>query len=128
MAETEKITVNLNIVDLGRIDLLVEQGFYSNRTDFIRAATRKELDVHGDVFRQSTTLQMVLGIASYTRQELENHRQKGEKLNIRVIGAVYLPADISPELACDTIQSLKIYGTLHASPAVKEALSDRMRN
>ena len=127
MAETEKITINMSAVDLGRIDLLVEEGFYSNRTDFIRTAIRKELDVHSEVVKQSVTRRTsALGVVIYDRQDLERYLQKNEKLEIRMVGAVYLADNISAELARAVIQSLKIYGVLHASQAVKDALADRM--
>ena len=128
MADTEKITINLSAVDLGRIDLLAEEGFYSNRTDFIRTAIRKELDVHADVVKESVTRTMsALGIVSYNRRTLEASLKKGQKLDIRMVGAVHLAKDITPDLARRSIQSLKVHGILRASPAVKEALADRTR-
>jgi len=127
MADTEKITINMSAVDLGRVDLLVEEGFYSNRTDFIRTAIRKELDVHGEVVKQTVARRTsVLGVMAYSRKTLEQHRRKGTKLDIRVVGAVYLDDDITPALARDTIQSLKVHGVLRARADVKEALAERM--
>jgi len=52
--DTEKMTINLGYVDLGHIDLMVQEGFYSNRTDFIRTAIRNQLERHADVVKQST--------------------------------------------------------------------------
>ena len=128
MADTEKITINLSAVDLGRIDLLADEGFYSNRTDFIRTAIRKELDAHRDVIEKSVTrTASALGLVVYTRRSLEECLQKGEKLAINVVGGVHLSRDIPPDLALNTIQSVKVYGVLRASQAVKEALADRMR-
>jgi Arc/MetJ-type ribon-helix-helix transcriptional regulator len=128
MADTEKITINLSGVDLGRIDLLAEEGFYSNRTDFIRSAIRKELEVHRDAVTQSVARgTAALGMLVYTRRTLEEYRKKNERLTIKVVGGVQLADDISPELARETIQSLKVYGVLRASQAVKDALADRMR-
>jgi Arc/MetJ-type ribon-helix-helix transcriptional regulator len=127
MADTEKITINMSAVDLGRVDLLVEEGFYSNRTDFIRTAIRKELDVHVDVVKQTVARRLsVLGVLVYTRKMLEAERRKGQKVDIRVVGAVYLAEDITPRLASETIRSLKVHGVLRASKAVKDALADRM--
>src|SRR3712207_8916575 len=51
--ETEKITSNLGVVDLGQIDLLVQEGFYANRTDFIRTAIRNQIAAHADAVKQS---------------------------------------------------------------------------
>jgi len=127
MTETEKITINLGAVDLGRIDLLAEEGFYSNRTDFIRTAIRKELDVHSDVVKQSVSRRSsVLGVAVYTRRGLEKCLKKKQRLEINVVGGVYLSDDIPPDLALGTIQSLKVHGVLRASQAVKDALADRI--
>src|SRR5713101_8181964 len=110
MTETEKITINLGAVDLGRIDLLAEEGFYSNRTDFIRTAIRKELDVHSDVVKQSVSRRSsVLGVAGYTRRVLEKCLEKKQRLEINVVGGVYLSDDIPPDLALGTIQSLKVH-------------------
>ena len=125
--ETEKITINLSAVDLGRIDLLAEEGFYQNRTDFIRAAIRKELDVHADVVKQSTSRRFsVLGVMTYNKRALERALEKKEKLDISVVGGVFIAKDVTPKLARDTIRSLKVHGVLRASDAVKEALADRM--
>ena len=128
MADTEKITINLSAVDLGRIDLLADEGFYSNRTDFIRTAIRRELDVHREVVAQSAARRSsVLGVAVYTRRDLEERERKREKLDINVVGGVHLAPDIPPDLARRTIGSLRVYGVLRASQAVKDALADRIR-
>ena len=127
MADTEKITINMGVVDLGQIDLLVEQGFYSSRTDFIRAAIRRQLDMHGDEVKQSVTRRaFVIGVLSYSRQELERRREKGEMLDVRVVGLVRLDSDITPDLARSTIESLTIRGVLRAPDSVKTALADRI--
>ena len=127
MADTEKITINMSAVDLGRVDLLVGEGFYSNRTDFIRTAIRKELDGHADVVKQTVARRRsVLGVMVYGRKALKSCRKKGDMLDIRVVGAVYLQDDVTPDLALETIRSLKVYGVLRANPALKEALGDRI--
>ena len=116
LPETEKITTNLGLVDLGQIDLLVREGFYSNRTDFIRTAIRGQLERHGDAVKQ------VIG-----RRELEAVRDAGEQLNIQVLGLAIIAPDVSAELARTTLASLEVLSALHASDAVKAALRDRMR-
>ena len=127
MPDTEKVTINLSAVDLGRIDLLAEEGFYSNRTDFIRAAIRRELDVHRDVVEKSATRRsLALGLLMYNRRMLEACERKRERLDIKVVGGVHLAKDITPDLARRTIRSIKVHGVLRASDAVKEALADRM--
>jgi Arc/MetJ-type ribon-helix-helix transcriptional regulator len=126
--DTEKITINLGPVDLGQIDLLVQEGFYSNRTDLIRTAIRNQLSVHNDVIRQTVTRKsMVLGLQHFSRADLEAVKQAGQKLQIQVLGLVSIGNDVTPELALETIEGLSILGTLHASPAVKEALAGRIR-
>ncbi|WP_210204573.1 CopG family transcriptional regulator [Microvirga sp. 17 mud 1-3] len=126
--ETEKITINLGYVDLGHIDLLVQEGFYSNRTDFIRTAIRNQLDRHGDAVRQSVARHRLdLGLHHYTRRDLEQVRAAGETLHIQVLGLAVIANDVSPELARDTIASIHVLGALQASPAVKAALGDRIR-
>jgi Arc/MetJ-type ribon-helix-helix transcriptional regulator len=126
--ETEKITINLGVIDLGQIDLLVQEGFYSNRTDFIRTAIRNQLATHTEVVKQTVARKtMVLGLQHYTRQDLETVRAAGQKLQIHVLGLASIAEDVSPELARDTIDSLVVLGALHASPAVKAALADRTR-
>lgn len=127
MPDTEKITINLSVVDIGQIDLLVEEGFYSSRTDFIRTAIRNQVNQHGDAVRQSITRNTAaLGAVGYSRADLEKFRAKGEKLKIRVVGLFALTSDVTPELARETIESLKVLGVFRASEAVKAALSDRM--
>jgi Arc/MetJ-type ribon-helix-helix transcriptional regulator len=126
--DSEKITINLGFVDLGRIDLMVQEGFYSNRTDFIRTAIRNQLERHAEVLKQSTVRKSLdLGLRNYCRQDLEAARRAGEMLEIHVLGLASIAADVTPELARATIASLVVLGALHASPAVKAALADRMR-
>jgi Arc/MetJ-type ribon-helix-helix transcriptional regulator len=127
-ADSEKITINLGYVDLGHIDLLVQEGFYSNRTDFIRTAIRNQLDRHSDAVKQSVARrQLDLGLRQYSRQDLEALRATGETLHIHVLGLAVIAADVSPDLARETIASVHVLGALQASPAVKAALSERIR-
>jgi Arc/MetJ-type ribon-helix-helix transcriptional regulator len=126
-AESEKITINIGYVDLGHIDLLVQEGFYSNRTDFIRTAIRNQLERHHDAVKQSVARQQLdLGLRQYGRQDLETVQAAGETLHIQVVGLVVIAADVSPALARATIASIRVLGALQASPSVKAALSDRI--
>ena len=125
--DNEKLTVNLGFIDLGHIELLVRNGFYSNRSDFIRTAIRNQLNNHAEVTRQATIrLTLELGLRNFTRPELEAVKAKDERLDIRVLGLATIADDVSPELARATIASLTILGALHASDAVKAALADRL--
>jgi Arc/MetJ-type ribon-helix-helix transcriptional regulator len=125
--DSEKITINLGFVDLGHIDLMVEDGFYANRTDFIRTAIRNQLDRQADAVRQSVTRKTLdLGLRHYSRMDLEAVRDRGESLHINVLGLVTLAPDVTPELARATIASVRVLGALHASPAVRAALADRI--
>ena len=127
-AESEKITINLGYIDLGRIDLLVQEGFYSNRTDLIRTAIRNQLATHGDVLKQTVARHsMVLGLQRYGRQDLERVRDAGEQLHIRVLGLASIDDDVPAKLATQTIASISVLGALRASSAVRAALSDRIR-
>ena len=126
-SDSEKITINLGYVDLGHIDLLVQDGFYSNRTDFIRTAIRNLFDRHTDAVKHSVTRQhLELGLRQYNRQDLEAAKAAGERLRIQVLGLAVIAADVPPELAAETIASVHVLGALHASPAVKAALGDRI--
>ncbi len=125
--ETEKITINLGVVDLGQIDLLVHEGFYSNRTDLIRTAIRNQLATHTEVVKQAVARKtMVLGLQRYTRQDLEAVRAVGQKLQIHVLGLASIADDVPPELARATIDSIFVLGVLQASSAIKAALADRI--
>src|SRR5258708_11412754 len=109
--KTEKITINLGLVDLGQIDLLVQEGFYSNRTDFIRTAIRNQLATHAEVVKQTVARKtLVLGLQHYTREDLEAMRAAGEKLQINVLGLASIADDVSPELALETIDSVAVLG------------------
>lgn len=126
--DSEKITINLGFVDLGQVDLLVAEGFYSNRTDFIRTAIRNQLDRHSDVVRQSVARHSVeLGLRHYGRADLEAARDAGQVLHIKVLGLASIAPDVTPELARQVIGSLSVLGALHASAEVKAALADRLR-
>ncbi len=127
MSETEKITINLGLVDLGQVDLLVQEGFYSNRTDFIRTAIRNQISTHAEVVRQTVARKtLVLGLEHYTRRDLEAVREAGETLEIKVLGLASIDEDVTPELALETIDSIVVLGALRASPAVKSALAGRI--
>ena len=129
MSETEKITINLGLVDLGQVDLLVQEGFYSNRTDFIWTAIRNQLATHADEVRQTVARKtLVLGLEHYTRRDLGAVREAGETLEIRVLGLASIDEDVSPELARETISSLVVLGALRTSSAVKSALEDRIQS
>jgi Arc/MetJ-type ribon-helix-helix transcriptional regulator len=129
MSETEKITVNLGLVDLGQVDLLVQEGFYSNRTDFIRTAIRNQISAHADVVKQTVARRtLVLGLEHYTRRDLEAVRDAGETLEIKVLGLASIDDDVGPELALQTIDSIVVLGALRASPAVKSALAGRIKS
>src|SRR3954471_5516335 len=126
--DSEKITINLGYVDLGHIDLLVQEGFYSNRTDFIRTAIRNQIERHSDVVRQAVTRKSVdLGLRHFTREDLEAAKEAGQMLEIRVLGLATIAPDVTPELARATIASLTVLGALHANAAVKAALADRIK-
>lgn len=127
--ELEKITINMAPVDLGQIDLLVQEGFYQNRTDFIRTAIRNQISAHADAVRQTVARKtLVLGLQHYTREDLEAVRAAGERLQIKVLGLASIADDVSPELARETIDSVVVLGAFRASPAVKTALADRIRS
>jgi Arc/MetJ-type ribon-helix-helix transcriptional regulator len=127
MAESEKITVNMSIVDLGKIDLLVAEGHYTNRTDCLRTAVRDLLARHArDIDGGTTRRALAVGLMHYDRADLEQRRERGERFAIRAVGMVHLADDIPPDLARDTIESLRVFGVLRCSDAVREALADRI--
>jgi Arc/MetJ-type ribon-helix-helix transcriptional regulator len=127
-SDTEKITINLGYVDLGQVDLMVQEGFYSNRTDFIRTAIRNQLERHADVVKKSAVRKSLdLGLRTYSRIDLEAARRAGEMLHINVLGLATIDQDVTPDLARATIASVSVLGALHATPAVKAALAGRMR-
>jgi Arc/MetJ-type ribon-helix-helix transcriptional regulator len=126
-SDSEKITINLGAIDLGQIDLLVQEGFYSNRTDLIRTAIRNQLGTHADALRQTVARRtLVLGLQEFSRRDLEAARKSGTKLRIHALGLVRIADDVSPALALQAIESIAVLGALHASPAVKAALAERI--
>src|ERR1700727_3353962 len=125
--DSEKLTLNLGFVDLGSIDLLVRDGFYSNRSDFIRTAVRNQLATHADTAKKAASrLTLELGLRTFTRKDLEEIQAAGDRLKIRVLGLVVITDDVTPDLARATIESITVLGALHASPEVKTALADRL--
>ena len=126
--ETEKLTINLGVVDLGQIDLLVQEGFYSNRTDLIRTAIRNQLATHSEEVKSTVARRtLVLGLQSLSRADLERARASGQMLHIQVLGLARIADDVSPELARATIASVEVLGAFHASAAVRRALADRTK-
>ncbi|MDH2312232.1 CopG family transcriptional regulator [Methylobacterium brachiatum] len=125
--DSEKITINLGFVDLGRVDLMVRDGFYANRADFIRTAVRNQLDRQEEAVRQSVARrQLRLGVSHYSRATLEAARDAGTPLHIQVLGLATVATDVTPELARAAIASVEVLGAFQASPAVKAALADRI--
>jgi Arc/MetJ-type ribon-helix-helix transcriptional regulator len=125
--ETEKMTVNVGVVDLGQVDLLVQEGFYSNRSDLIRTALRNQLALHADTVRQTVARRTLsVGLLHYGRAELEAVVAAGQRLQIQVVGLARIADDVSPELARTAIESVTVLGAFQASPAVRRALSDRL--
>jgi Arc/MetJ-type ribon-helix-helix transcriptional regulator len=128
IADSEKITINLGMIDLGQIDLLVSEGFYSNRTDLIRTAIRNQLATHADVVRQTVARRsLVLGMHHYSRADLEAAQAAGVRLQIQVLGMASIASDVPVELALATIESISVLGALHASNTLKAALAERIR-
>ncbi len=126
--DSEKLTINLGFVDLGSIDLLVRDGFYSNRSDFIRTAIRNQLATHADTAKQAASrLTLELGLRTFARHDLEAVQAAGERLKIRVLGLAIITDDVTPDLAKATIESITVLGALHAPAEVKTALADRLR-
>jgi Arc/MetJ-type ribon-helix-helix transcriptional regulator len=124
----EKMTINIGYVDLGQIDLLVQEGFYANRTDLIRTAIRNQLATHSDELKQAVARKtLVLGIQHFSAADLRALRKAKQTLRLRVLGLATIASDVTPELALATIESIVVLGALHASPAVKAALAARMR-
>lgn len=127
LVDSEKITINLGMIDLGQIDLLVSEGFYSNRTDLIRTAIRNQLNTHADVVRQTVARRsLVLGMHHYSRADLEAAQQAGIRLQIQVLGLASIANDVTVELALATIESISVLGALHASSSIKAALAERI--
>lgn len=127
MVDTEKITINISVVDLGRIDLLVEQGFYSTRTDFIRTAIRNHLNTHTSTIEDTVTRKSyIVGALIYNRTDFEKYLKRNEQVDIHVVGMLFITNDVTPELARATIKSIKVLGVLRASDELKEALADRI--
>ena len=123
----EKITINLGCVDLGQIDLLVQEGFYANRTDLIRTAIRNQLSAHGEAVRQVVARKtLALGIHHFAKKDLLALKASREKLDIRVLGLAVIDTDVTAELALATIESITVLGSLQASPAVRAALARRI--
>lgn len=127
LPDTEKVTINLGLVDLAQMDLLVEEGFYTNRTDFVRTAIRNLLQQHGEAIRQTVVRKrFVMGMQRYAKAELERSVANGEQLEIHVLGLATIDDDVTPELARAAIASIRVLGAFFAPAAVKAALADRI--
>lgn len=126
--ESEKLTLNLGYVDLGRIDLMVSEGFYANRSDFIRTAIRNQIASHHTTVEQSVTRNtMDLGVREFDKADLDNTIAAGQRLTVKVVGLVRIADDVTPELALAAFESIEVLGALQASTAVKKALAERIR-
>lgn len=127
LPESEKLTINLGFVDLGQIELLVQEGFYANRSDFIRTAIRNQIDRHAETVTKVIRRKSVdLGVRHITLAELQAVHAAGQMLDIRILGLAVIAADVPPDLARATIAAIQVLGALQASNAVKAALADRI--
>lgn len=127
MSRSEKLTVNLNVVDLGKVDVLVEEGFYSNRTDFIKTAVRNHLKDHEqDVENYITETQSAVGITYFNQADLLRKREKNERLKVNFVGLFWLANDVDPELAREVFASINVSGVFKADKKLKDALADRI--
>lgn len=127
VGETEKMTINLGVVDLGQIDLLVQEGFYSNRSDLVRTAVRNQIAVHSDALKQTVARRaLTLGLQHWSRAELELLKAAGEQVHIQVVGLARIADDVTPALARATVASVSVLGAFHAPAAVRRALADRI--
>lgn len=125
MVESEKITINMNVVDLGKVDLLVEQGFYSNRTDFIRSSIRKKLEMHAEEVKEIVIRKSyVVGVVRYSRKELEELRASSTKIDVKVVGLLMIAEDVDAELVEQTLSSVQVRGVLKAKAEVKSAIRE----
>lgn len=125
--DTEKMTVNIGVVDLGQVDLLVQEGFYANRSDLVRTAVRNQLAAHADVLKQTVARRtLTLGLLHCSRADLEQAVKSGQRLRIEVVGLARIANDVSPELARAAIESVSVLGAFHAPAPVRRALADRM--
>ncbi|RQP26014.1 CopG family transcriptional regulator [Piscinibacter terrae] len=125
--ETEKMTINVGVVDLGQVDLLVQEGFYSNRSDLIRTALRNQLALHSDVLKQTLARRtLTVGLQHFSRADLEQAVAAGQRLHIQVVGLARIADDVTPELARAAIESVTVLGAFQASTAVRRALSGRI--
>jgi Arc/MetJ-type ribon-helix-helix transcriptional regulator len=129
LPDSDKVTVNVGLVDLAQVDLLVHEGFYSNRTDFVRTAIRNQLQLHAEAIRQTVVRKrFVLGLHRYGRAELEQVAADGQQLDIHVLGLAVIEDDVPPELAARAIASVRVLGAFLAAPGVRQALADRIHN
>jgi Arc/MetJ-type ribon-helix-helix transcriptional regulator len=127
VGETEKMTINLGVVDLGQIDLLVQEGFYSNRSDLVRTAVRNQIAIHSDTLKQTVARRaLTLGLQHWSRAELERLKSAGEQVHIQVVGLARIADDVTPALARATVASVSVLGAFHAPAAVRRALADRI--
>jgi Arc/MetJ-type ribon-helix-helix transcriptional regulator len=128
LEKTEKITINVGLVDLGEIDLLVDEGFYANRTDFIRTAIRRQLQTRADAVERTVARRsLTLGSEHLTRRDLEALRDAGETIELRVLGLASIAEDVDADLALQTIAAVEVLGAFRAPRAVKAALAPRVR-
>ena len=127
VGETEKMTINVAVVDLGHVDLLVQEGFYSNRSDLIRTALRNQLALHAETVKRTVARRtLTVGLQHYTRAELEAMVAAGQRVHVQVVGLARIADDVTPELARAAIESVTVLGAFQASAAVRRALSDRI--
>ena len=104
----------------------MERGLYASREAFLQTAARNLLHEHGMDLPQAATGRLTAaGIVMHSRKSLEKLLAAGRQVELNITGILRLADDVTPELACAVIKSLKVCGAFQASPEVKAALIER---
>ncbi len=125
----EKITVNLPVVDLGKMDYLVSQGFYNSRAEFLRIAAKEQIGKNDSIFKALTEEHVKdknyfvgIGALTISREVFEKALKEGRKIKIFVMGMVKIANDVDIELISKTVKSFRAYGIKRGPPGVIEYL------
>ena len=127
---SEKVSVNINTSTLSSIDLLVDNGYYSNRSDFINQALREGLQKHQntiDRIIEKKTEQSgespnhwFIGVYGLEKQDVEQAKNRGVEMEIKGYGVLVIDEDIDEEVLFATVRTIKVKGKIVCKKSIKE--------
>ena len=127
---SEKVSVNINTSTLSSIDLLIDHGYYSNRSDFINQALREGIQKHQKTLDRiidakteangESPNQWFIGVYGLEKREIDAAKSRGITMEIKGYGVLVIDAENDEEDLYPVIRSIKVKGKVVCQKRIKE--------